>query len=240
MKLVICGGTGYVATELIRQGLALPQISNLVVLSRRPITVPDSPNAAKLKQVLIEKYDEYPEDVKKELNGANGCIWTVAITPSKASRYDFEVVRNICHTSTMAFLNAFMDTKPASKFRFLYMSGLGVERDQTKRPRIYADYMLMRGQTESEVEAFAKEHSDIMEAQIVNPPLITSTATLSRAAFYALLKGLSFIFWGIQWLTVQEISAGMLSQVVNGFEKEVLGPDDLKRIGQDALSKGEE
>lgn len=75
MKLVICGGTGYVATELIRQGLALPQISNLVVLSRRPITVPDSPNAAKLKQVLIEKYDEYPEDVKKELSGANGCIW---------------------------------------------------------------------------------------------------------------------------------------------------------------------
>lgn len=79
-----------------------------------------------------------------------------------------------------------------------------------------------------------------MEAQIVNPPLITSTATLSRAAFYALLKGLSFIFWGLQWVTVQEISAGMLSQVVNGFEKEVLGPDDLRRIGQDALSKGEE
>ncbi|CAH0055324.1 unnamed protein product [Clonostachys solani] len=240
MKLVICGGTGYVATELIRQGLALPQISNLVVLSRRPITVPDGANAAKLKQVLIEKYDEYPDNVKKELSGASGCIWTVAITPSKATRYDFEVVRTVCQTSTMAFLNAFMDTKPTSKFRFIYMSGATVERDQTKRPWFHADYVLMRGETESKVEAFAKEHSDHVEAQIVKPGLITSTATLTRAASSAFLKGLSLMVGFIQSLTVQEISAAMLSQVVNGFEKDVLGTDDLKRIGQDVLSKGEE
>lgn len=90
------------------------------------------------------------------------------------------------------------------------------------------------------MEAFAKEHSDHVEAQIVKPGLITSTATLTRAASSALLKGLSLMVGFIQSLTVQEISAAMLSQVVNGFEKDVLGTDDLKRIGQDVLSKGEE
>ncbi|VUC26786.1 unnamed protein product [Clonostachys rosea] len=238
--LLICGGTGYVATELIRQGLALPQITNLVVLSRRPVTVPDSANASKLKQVLIDKYDEYPENVKKEFVGVNGCIWTVAITPTKSTQYDFEVVRNVCQTSTMAFLNAFMDTKPTNKLRFIYMSGSPCERDQTKRPWFHADYLLMRGETESKVDAFAKEHSDHMEAQVVKPALITSTATFTRGAAHVVLKGLSSVLGFIQYVTVQEISAAMLSQVVNGFEKDVLSSDELQRMGQDVLSKGEE
>lgn len=75
MKLVIVGASGFVATELISQALRRPDVTNLVALSRKPVTAPNGENAAKLKSVLISDYGEYPDDVKKELAGANACIW---------------------------------------------------------------------------------------------------------------------------------------------------------------------
>lgn len=77
IKLVVTGGTGLVATELIRQGLQLPQITTLVVLSRKPVAVPAGTEASKLKQVLIGDYGEYPDHARRELAGADACIWCV-------------------------------------------------------------------------------------------------------------------------------------------------------------------
>lgn len=77
MKLVVPGATGFLATEVIRQGLNRPEVTSLVAVSRKPIKTPhvDAVSAAKLRQVIIEDYAEYPDDVKKELAGANACIW---------------------------------------------------------------------------------------------------------------------------------------------------------------------
>jgi N-acetyl-gamma-glutamylphosphate reductase len=75
MKLIISGGSGYVAGELIRQSLRMPEITSLVVLSRRPVTIPDHANAHKVKQVVVQDYDKYSDEAKKEFAGAAACIW---------------------------------------------------------------------------------------------------------------------------------------------------------------------
>lgn len=75
MKLIIVGASGFVATELISQALRRPDVTSLVALSRKPVTTPDGEHAAKLKSVVISDYGEYPDGVKKELTGANACIW---------------------------------------------------------------------------------------------------------------------------------------------------------------------
>lgn len=71
-------------------------------------------------------------------------IRTVAITPSKSQSQDFEVVKRVCQTSTLAGINAIHQAGPAKPFRFLYMSGAAAERDQTKTPRFLPQYLLMR------------------------------------------------------------------------------------------------
>lgn len=75
-----------------------------------------------------------------------GPIRTVAITPSKSKMYDFAEVRRICHTSTIAGFQAMIDSELAKPFRFVYMSGAGIDRDQAKQPSpsFMAPYMLMR------------------------------------------------------------------------------------------------
>jgi len=80
MKLIITGATGFVATEVLRQALLLPSITSVVAVARKPVTAPvgtPSTNASKLKSVVVEDYGTYPEDVKKELAGADACIWYV-------------------------------------------------------------------------------------------------------------------------------------------------------------------
>jgi nucleoside-diphosphate-sugar epimerase len=78
MKLIIAGGSGFVATELIRQSLALPQITTVIVLARRPVSAPTDSAAgdpSKLHSIVLQDYDEYPDEVKKQLADADACIW---------------------------------------------------------------------------------------------------------------------------------------------------------------------
>lgn len=79
MKLVITGATGFCARETIRQSLSNPKITTVVALARRPVEVPQNlgPEAdtSKLKSVVLQDFGTYSEDVKKQLEGADACIW---------------------------------------------------------------------------------------------------------------------------------------------------------------------
>jgi hypothetical protein len=78
MKLVIGGSTGFVATELLRQGLENPAITSIVALSRRETPVPPEVGpaaAAKLKSVVVKDFENYSDSVKNELQDADAAIW---------------------------------------------------------------------------------------------------------------------------------------------------------------------
>lgn len=159
MKLIIAGATGYVATELIRQSLRRPDVTSVVALARKATPVPSgiapgSTDAAKLTSVVVKDYegpydgDDADDRVKTAIAGADACIWTVAITPSKSSTYAFDEVRRVCQTSTLVGLRAMHAARgtktKTSPFRFMYMSGIAAERDQTKVPSFKPEYSLMR------------------------------------------------------------------------------------------------
>jgi dTDP-4-dehydrorhamnose reductase len=75
MKLIIAGAAGFVATEVLRQSLQKPEITSVVALTRREVDIPEGTDVSKLKVVQVKDYDEYPEEVAKEFDGAGGCIW---------------------------------------------------------------------------------------------------------------------------------------------------------------------
>ena len=81
MKLIVTGASGFVAQEIIRQSLSIPQITSVIALARRPIAPPPKlgteADASKLKVVVIEDYGTYPDDVKTQLAYSDACIWYV-------------------------------------------------------------------------------------------------------------------------------------------------------------------
>jgi hypothetical protein len=63
---------------------------------------------------------------------------------------DFEKVRQICHDYTLIGLKTMAQVREntTTPFRFIYMSGSAAERDQTKKPRLMSQYLLMRVSTD--------------------------------------------------------------------------------------------
>lgn len=75
MKLLLTGGGGFVAKEIIRQSLLSDLVTSLVILTRSKIDFPQGLNVEKVKQVIIEDYERYSEEVRKEFRGLDACIW---------------------------------------------------------------------------------------------------------------------------------------------------------------------
>ncbi|KAF2870486.1 hypothetical protein BDV95DRAFT_607656 [Massariosphaeria phaeospora] len=226
MKLIIVGATGFVGKELLRQSLQRSDITSVVAVSRRALPPGTS---AKLRSVIVKDYDQYTEEAKKEFAGANACIWTIAITPSKSSAVPWDEVVRVCQTSALVGLRAIYESGVAKPFRHIYMSGVAAERDQSKTPSFKPKYSLMRGETESQVLAFANEHPGEIEATVAKPGLITEPWNIPKRAFATVLG------WTVSLpsIYVGQIATAMLDQVVNGIEKDPLLNVDLVRIADD-------
>ncbi|KAI1444283.1 NAD(P)-binding protein [Annulohypoxylon stygium] len=233
MKLIVSGATGFVAKEVIRQSLSISEITSIIALARKPVSapekLPEGADVSKLRSVVVKDYDQYPEDVRKEFAGASACIWTVAITPSKSKMYDFEEVKRICQTCTLSGFNAIYESGVSKPFRFLYTSGAATERDQTKTPRFQPQYSLMRGETETKVLALASE-LDRVEACVAKPGFITAPGEILKSIAGTMIQ----LTVGIPSISVVDLAKVMLDQVINGFEKEPLMPEDLARIAKKA------
>ncbi|KAI1095261.1 NAD(P)-binding protein [Rostrohypoxylon terebratum] len=233
MKLIVSGATGFVAEEVIRQSLSISEITSVIALARKPISAPErlaeGADLSKLRSVVVKDYDHYPEEVRKEFAGASACIWTVAITPSKSKMYNFEEVKRVCQTCTLSGFNAIHESGVSTPFRFLYMSGAATERDQTKTPRFQPQYSLMRGETENKVLALASG-LDGVEACVAKPGFITAPGEIMKSIAGTMIQ----LIVGIPSISVVDLAKAMLDQVVNGFEKEPLMPEDLARIAKKA------
>ncbi|KIH87670.1 hypothetical protein SPBR_05245 [Sporothrix brasiliensis 5110] len=246
MKLIIAGATGYTATELIRQSLRRPEVTSVVALARKATPVPSdiapgSSDAAKFTSVVVKDYEgPYDADdrVKTALAGADACIWTVAITPSKSSAYPFDEVRRVCQTSTLAGLRAIYAARggstKTSPFRFMYMSGIAAERDQTKTPSFKPEYTLMRGETENQVLAYAAEHKPDVEAIIVKPGLITSGRVVQDWIMAPLLGFVA----GVPSIPLTVLASVMLDAAINGAKTDTLMHQDMSKIGKELVESG--
>lgn len=74
MKVIVAGGTGFVGSNVVKQCIAHPDITSVIVLSRREISV-DLSESEKVRVLLHEDFGQWPASVLEELIGAEGCIW---------------------------------------------------------------------------------------------------------------------------------------------------------------------
>jgi uncharacterized protein YbjT (DUF2867 family) len=168
MKIIIAGASGYIGQELLTQSLAHPSITSVIALSRRDLNITHN----KLRVVHMKDADflTYSDPkITDELKGASACLWSIGVVPSQAR--DEVSAKRICVEFTAAAARAFSRAyaesaspseaqemaeaegaasasnsygKPKPPFRFVYISGAAVERDQSKSLWYMGNYRRMR------------------------------------------------------------------------------------------------
>ncbi|PVI04899.1 NAD(P)-binding protein [Periconia macrospinosa] len=237
MKLVVVGATGYVGTEVIRLALRNKAITSVIALSRKPVNVPSHLGAdadtSKLQTVDLQDWEKpYPDAVKGKLKGADACIWMLAVTPTKSKDRDFGEVTKVCLDYTKNGLENLAALASTDKpFRFIYTSGVAVERDQTKPLDVLSDYRLMRGRVENFIIDFAKLHEPNVEVAITRPGGIEGPGHPKTEQGSILFSK----FGATPWIHVSELAAAMIELCVSGITKETLWSKDMQEIASKVL-----
>ncbi|KAF2648908.1 NAD(P)-binding protein [Lophiostoma macrostomum CBS 122681] len=259
MKLIVTGATGFVGAEIVRLALSNKAITSIIALARKPVEAPDNagPDAdtAKLHSIVIEDWmAEYPQSVKEQIKGADACIWNLAITPTKSMNMDFSEVTKVCHGYTLNGIRN-MTGVVNEPFRFIYTSGIAVERDQSKNihTQPLAEYRHMRvygslpraiqstdvldqGRTENDLLEFAQHHETGIEVVSTRPGGIEGPGHPFKPEMGPIWKGLGLEDIHV-WLHVSQLAAAMIELSVNGFTKDILWPKELVELGNRVISK---
>ncbi|KAJ5682235.1 hypothetical protein N7462_005400 [Penicillium macrosclerotiorum] len=237
MKVIIAGATGLVGSELIRQSLEMREISEVVALARKPVQVDSGVNTSKLRIVVIADYGEYSEDVMAEFAGADACIWTVAVTPFRTGGFDFAEVKRVCQECTLLGFEAIYRAGPSRPFRFLYFSAEGTSQGPAEESSAWfmRDYQIMRGETEMMVQKLPTKFTNV-EVAIARPGVVTNNTTFLRSVLASLFDLTNIFTRALPNVSRRELVAAVLSQVVYGFDQEILSNADLVRIGQTSLA----
>ncbi|KAJ8128888.1 hypothetical protein O1611_g4746 [Lasiodiplodia mahajangana] len=233
MKLIIGGSTGFVGAELVQRALSHPAITTVVGISRRETPAPaeSAGTKAKLVSVICDDFEHYPDHVKKELENADACIWTIAVTPAKLKSLPWEETVKVCRGYALAAIEAVAAAprKQDKPLRFIYINGHFAPRDRSEVTQPMdsgiIELALLRGKLEDEILAYADQTNGAVVACIAKPGLISAPDRKVPT------------IPGLPQIERRDIAAALLHQAVTGFEKDMLSNDDMIRIGQSALSK---
>ncbi|KAF7189538.1 Leucinostatins biosynthesis cluster protein T [Pseudocercospora fuligena] len=215
MKIILSGATGFIGSAVLQRLISLPEITSILVLSRRPLEVKNP----KIQTVIVEDFHNYKQHELDQLSGAEACIWVLG---SAKSGMDVHM------DMTMAAAEAFEKMglgKEGKDFRFVYTSGAFVERDQNKSLWLLSEKRKARGTVEDRVMDLEKQYGQGWKPFIVRPGFVTvREPTLSPIL-------------GNLYVPVGELAAAMVDAAVNGGEKQILDNADLRQYGKAALQR---
>ncbi|KAJ3533287.1 hypothetical protein NM208_g8050 [Fusarium decemcellulare] len=223
MKVLIVGATGSIGAEVLRQCLAHPRISRVVVFVRRqlPADVSDNP---KLESVLVKDFSIWPEEVLQAHSDAAAMVWTMG-TYEGSIAVDLEYP--LAFQTAMARV---LETKPRKeRFRYIHLSGKLSSRNQDQGLWFLDAPRKLKGLHETRALEFAKDHDGVWQLFIIRPAGVLTKNMMAPGVIGALMGE----NWSIQ---MEELGAFVTYLVVDGQEEDsVIENARMVRRGRELL-----
>jgi len=149
MHLILTGATGLVGSGVLHHMLNTPSISQISILSRRP--VPQAEGHSKAKVIIHSDFNTYTNEVLSQLKGAEGVVWAQGISVTQVTKEEYQ---KITYDYPMAAAKAFATLNSPKPFKFVYVSGEGA----TTTPGIFtAHFGVIKGRTEAALLTLSKD-----------------------------------------------------------------------------------
>ncbi len=136
MKVIITGATGMIGEGILLECLKLPQITEILSVSRKPTGI----SHPKLKEYIATDFLALHENDEK-LKGYDACFFCAGISSVGVSEADY---RRITYDTTIHFAKCL---NPNPDMSFVYVSGGGT--DSTENGRL--SWARIKGKTENDL-----------------------------------------------------------------------------------------
>ncbi|KAM3425789.1 hypothetical protein BST61_g7717 [Cercospora zeina] len=144
--IILAGATGSAGAAILSHCLSNSSIARVSILSRRDVKLAE--NQPKAHVIIHDNFEQYPESLLEQLQGAEGCVWAQGISSRGISEADYT---KITFDYPITAAKAFATLGP--KFNFVHLSGEGVDADSAKGMM----YSRVKGKTEKALVEVMKE-----------------------------------------------------------------------------------
>lgn len=220
MKVLLFGATGMVGQAALRECLLDDQVGQVLAVGRRST----GRQHAKLRDIVVEDVADLSQ-IEDQLTGFDACLFCLGVSSlgmseTEYSRLTYDLTLSVART--LAQLNPLMT--------FVYVSGTGT--DSTESGKVM--WARVKGRTENALLQLPFRSAYMFRPGIIVPLHgVTSRTRWARLAYAAtrpFLPALQALM--PNYVTDSErCGRAMLAVSRHGFEKPVLEPRDINRMG---------
>ncbi|KAH8646104.1 hypothetical protein BX600DRAFT_156960 [Xylariales sp. PMI_506] len=203
MHLTLTGATGLIGSAVLDAMLRTAEITRISILARRPVCMAEQANDPRVHVVKHTDFGDYGPDVLGQLQGANGVVWALGVSQTKARKEEYETITK---TWALAAAKAFSRLVPDKKadtttaaypFRFIFVSGLSATQEPGRFTTLQAR---VKGETELQLSQLVTDdfHIEAPRPGAVDPkghaaiaPFVPDPGTVARYARAAVLPLMS-------------------------------------------------
>ncbi|OAA61765.1 nucleoside-diphosphate-sugar epimerase [Niveomyces insectorum RCEF 264] len=169
MHLILTGATGLVGSGVLDAMLAMPEITRISILSRRPVPQLEArvqardplvvADPARVQVLQHTDFATYSDAVLESLRGATGVVWALGISQTAVSKEDYVTITyDYPLAAAKAFQRIPQDNKDAQRqpFRFVYVSGEGATATPGPLTTLYGR---VKGETETALAKLTNDSS---------------------------------------------------------------------------------
>ncbi len=221
MKVILTGATGMIGKGVLLECLDHPEISEVLSISRRSLTL-DHP---KLKELTHKDFSEFAS-VSEDLKGYTACYACMGV--SSAGMKEAEYTR-LTYDFTLALARELYTMNP--KMTFTYVSGQGTDSSEKGRSM----WARVKGRTENDLmklgfrQAFMFRPGAIIPVKGVQP---------SSRLYRVLINNLTWLLKLIKKISPDSVvdSAQIGQAMINvsqfGYHKNILNPKDIQILAK--------
>jgi uncharacterized protein YbjT (DUF2867 family) len=139
MKTILFGATGMVGQGVLRECLADPEVTHVLVVGRSSI----GQSHPKLSEIIHKNFGDF-STIDTELTGYDACFFCLGVSSAGMSE---QAYRHITYDFTLAAAEVLAKLNPG--MTFIYVSGMGT--DSTEKGRVM--WATVKGATENAILA---------------------------------------------------------------------------------------